>query len=52
MKSMQDLKKLVKAYVGVERQDGRPLGPFQKHCFPQFQVSPLRMLKVRWVSGG
>ena len=34
MKSEQDHKEVIEAYVGAERQAGRLLGPFQKYCFP------------------
>ena len=44
MKSVQDHKEVVEAYIGEERQAGRLLGPFCKHYFTQVQVSPFGVI--------
>ena len=44
MKSVQDHKEVVGAYIGAERQAGRLLGSFRKYCFTQVQVSPFGVI--------
>ena len=44
MKSVQEHKEVVEAYVGGERQAGRVVGPFSRECFPQVRVSPFGVI--------